>query len=76
MADDPLDEIAGSVSDGKPVDWDGVEAQGALQEGASVRAMRDLERIAEFNRVLQRGGAEQGVVESTESLEPEGEKRG
>src|SRR5262249_33444417 len=53
--DDPLDELASSVSDGSTVDWD--EAETAAQssgQGGSVRALRDLSRIADFSRALQR----------------------
>ena len=54
-ADDRLDELAGSVSDGVPVDWDVVEAGAEAEDAdASVRAMREVERIADFNRELQR----------------------
>ena len=61
-ADDPLDEVTGSISDGEPVDW-GLAESGTLdeKEQASVRALRDVERIAEVHRVLHRtpvpGGA-------------------
>ena len=49
-----LDALAGSISDGRSVDWNRVEssAEGSDRE-ASVRALRDLERIAAFNRRLQ-----------------------
>jgi serine/threonine protein kinase len=52
---DDLDALAGSVSDNAPVDWDGAESgAGSPAEHASIRAMREVARIAEFNRELQR----------------------
>src|SRR5262245_36021408 len=55
--DDRLDSLAGSVSDGGPVDWEGAEsaaAGGGDEERSSLRALRDVARIVEFNRGLQR----------------------
>lgn len=62
-ADDPLDDLASSVSDGAPVDWDAARTD-ALSPGAagSLRALRDLSRIAEFNRALQRGDPDQDAA--------------
>ena len=51
--DDRFDELASSVSDGQQVDWSLAESTAAGRE-ASVRALRDLARIADFNRALQR----------------------
>ncbi len=50
-----LDALASSVLDGQAVDWD-KEESGAKGPGeqASILALRDLSRIAEFNRGLQR----------------------
>lgn len=54
-SDDRLDALAGSVSDGRPVDWDGAETEAQDAGGQeSVRALRDVARIVEFNRGLQR----------------------
>lgn len=52
--DDPIDDLSESVSDGKPVDWNLAES-GTEDAGhqASVRALRDLERIGTFNWSLQ-----------------------
>ena len=52
--EDPLDELSSSVLDGVTVDWDRAETDAALsgQEG-EVRVLRDLARIASFNRALQ-----------------------
>src|SRR5262245_18817428 len=54
-ADERLDEIADSVSDARPVDWNaaGTRADEAGEQ-ASLQALRDVARIAEFNRDLQR----------------------
>ena len=57
-ADDKLDSIAGSVSDGRPVDWVQEETGAAVEEESSLRALRDVSLIAEFSRDLQRGIAE------------------
>lgn len=53
-AEDPLEELAGSVLDGSPVDWDLAETRttGAGEE-ATLRGLRDLERIAGYSRSLQ-----------------------
>jgi serine/threonine-protein kinase len=51
--DDPIDRLTGSVSDGAPVDWEQVGAGPELDED-TVEAMREVARIAEFNRSLQR----------------------
>ena len=51
----PLEELAGSVLDGVSVHWDLVET--GVTDGersASLRALRDLERIANYSRSLQR----------------------
>lgn len=54
-ADDPLDELASSVSDGLPVDWDDAAPRAEAERAqASFLALRDLARIAEFSRALQR----------------------
>lgn len=54
-AEERLDALAGSVSDGSPVDWGTAEREGeAAGEGSSVRALRDVARIADFSRELQR----------------------
>ena len=54
-ADDKLDSLAGSVSDGRPVDWNQEETEADPDEESSVRALRDVSLIAEFSRDLQRG---------------------
>lgn len=51
-ADDPLDKLAGSVSDGNRIDWDGVETD--TDGEAQIEALREVARIAEFSRNLQR----------------------
>jgi hypothetical protein len=52
--DDRLDSLAGSVSDGQPVDWTLAASDAKESERASIRALQEVERIAEFNRFLQR----------------------
>jgi len=54
-ADDKLDSLAESVSDGRPVDWVHEETEADADEEPSVRALRDVSLIAEFSRDLQRG---------------------
>ena len=54
-ADDKLDTLAGSVSDGRPVDWNQEETEANADEESSMRALRDVSLIAEFSRDLQRG---------------------
>ena len=54
-ADDKLDALAGSVSDGRPVDWNQEETEADADEESSMRALRDVSLIAEFSRDLQRG---------------------
>jgi hypothetical protein len=53
-ADDKLDALAGSISDGRPVDWNQEETEADADEESSVRALRDVSLIAEFSRDLQR----------------------
>ena len=49
---EPVDRVTGSISDGKPIDWEGTRPGGDL-DGDTLQAFRDVERIAEFNRSLQ-----------------------
>ena len=51
--DDPLDKLVGPVGDGSFVDWDVESSDGVPRPGA-VRALRDVARMADFNRALQR----------------------
>ncbi len=65
--DDRLNDLAGSVSDGRSVDWDGAESRAEnAEERAEILALRDVARIAEFNRTWQEGesgpGGEPGAV--------------
>jgi hypothetical protein len=54
-AEDRLEDLAGSVLDGKVVDWNTAEREGRAAGGdSSVRAMRDLARIVDFSKELQR----------------------
>jgi hypothetical protein len=66
-ADDQLNSLVGSVSDGRPVDWNREETEADPDEESSVRALRDVSLIAEFSRDLQRG------VEETPADEPRAE---
>jgi hypothetical protein len=65
-ADDKLDSLAGSVSDGRPVDWIREETEADVDEEPSVRALRDVSLIAEFSRDLQRGIADDDPIPSDE----------
>lgn len=54
---DPLDEFLQSILDDAPVDWDAA-LRGASRESRSrLEALRDVSRIAAFNRDLQRSPA-------------------
>ncbi|HET7498771.1 MAG TPA: protein kinase [Candidatus Eisenbacteria bacterium] len=71
-ADDPLhdslDELASSVSDGAPIDWDAARTDALSPEtDASFRALQDLARIAAFNRALQRGPEGDGADAEAEA---------
>src|SRR5262245_29706765 len=72
-ADDKLDSLAGSVSDGRPVDWVQEETQAEVDQESSLRALRDVSLIAEFSRDLQRGvdDAAPGDAESAASEAPD-----
>ena len=65
-ADDKLDSLAESVSDGRPVDWIQEETEANVEEESSVRALRDVSLIAEFSRDLQRGVAEEDAIPRVE----------
>src|SRR5262245_12172665 len=51
--DDPLDAVTGSISDGDPVDWEATQSSASdAEKQASLRALRDVERVARGYRVL------------------------
>ena len=57
-ADDPIDDVAGSISDGDPVDWELAESSTTdEQDQASLQALRDIERVALGYRVLHESPA-------------------
>ena len=68
-ADDKLDSLAGSVSDGRPVDWVQEETEADVDEESGVRALRDVSLIAEFSRDLQRGIVDDEAASSHEGAE-------
>ncbi|HET9941612.1 MAG TPA: hypothetical protein VFR25_10985 [Candidatus Eisenbacteria bacterium] len=68
-ADDKLDSLAGSVSDGRPVDWVHEETEANVDEESGVRALRDVSLIAEFSRDLQRGVIDEDATSSDERAE-------
>lgn len=49
-----IDDLLGSVSDGDSIDWDAVVRDIDPTERAVVEALRDLDRIGNYNRGLQR----------------------
>lgn len=49
-----LRELLGQVSDGSPVDWDTARRDLPVGEREQADALRDVARIADFSRVLQR----------------------
>lgn len=53
--DDAVERLTGSLSDGTPVDWQEASADTGLDID-TLEAMRDVARIAEFNRGLQSSG--------------------
>lgn len=71
--DDPIDDLVDSISDGTPIDWS--ESESGVQDPAGIRALHDLERIADFHRRLQRspvadatwsrGGLDEGSLSGT-----------
>lgn len=64
-ADDKLDSLAESVSDGRPVDWVHEETEAGADEEPSVRALHDVSLIAEFSRDLQRDAVEAPADETS-----------
>src|SRR5262249_41388876 len=61
-ADDTLDAVTRSISDGDAVDWDLAESSTKGEgEQASLRALRDVERVALGYRILQRTQAQGGA---------------
>ena len=58
-ADDPLDDLASSVSDGASIDWNRVAAD--PKDEAEIQGLRDVEQIAAFSRTLQRSGETDGA---------------
>jgi hypothetical protein len=54
-AEERLDGVAGSVLDGKPVDWELVETRNAdAGDVVVLRELRDLQRLVDCSRSLQR----------------------
>lgn len=70
-ADDRIDTLLSSVSEGHAVDWR-AEQDHAADEGAraQVRALRDVARIVEFNRALQRSPGPPGTTLPGATTEP------
>jgi hypothetical protein len=64
---DSVDRLTGSVSDGKAVDWEHVELD-AEHDSDTVRMMRDVARIAEYNRALQRTPAPSSPIAGSAAL--------
>jgi tRNA A-37 threonylcarbamoyl transferase component Bud32 len=54
---DPIEELLATVSDGAQVDWDAAVRGAPPRDRARVEALREVARIADFNRSLQREGA-------------------
>src|SRR5689334_24346703 len=53
-ADDPLEAVTGSISDGSPVDWTLAESTvGDVEEQAQLRALRDIEKVAQGFHAVQ-----------------------
>src|SRR5262245_19772444 len=52
--EDPIDAVAGSISDGDRVDWELAESSATDgTDKASIEALRDIERVARGFHVLQ-----------------------
>lgn len=75
--DDPIDDLTRSVSEGVPVDWERAESgtQDA-EDRASLQALRDLERIAEYHRRLQRSPLRESNPERARRTVEENAARG
>jgi serine/threonine protein kinase/tetratricopeptide (TPR) repeat protein len=68
---DPLDPLIDAVSEGEPVDWKLAESASDLDLDA-LRALKDMQRIADFSRRLQR--AEPENAPATPPPQPKGGK--
>src|SRR6185503_17537778 len=51
---DPVEELLASISDGAPPDWTAAERSAGADKRGHLESLRDLARIADFNRGLQR----------------------
>jgi len=54
---DPSEELLAAVSDGAPADWEAACRDADAEERAWLESLREVSRIASFNRGLQRTGA-------------------
>ncbi|MEO6462627.1 MAG: serine/threonine-protein kinase, partial [Candidatus Eisenbacteria bacterium] len=50
---DPIEELLASVSDGRPIDWDAAARNLGPDGRTRLHALRDVARIADYNRSLQ-----------------------
>src|SRR5262245_12951212 len=59
MSEPRPEELADSISDGIPIDWEVIERSVASPgDRHELKLLRQVSRIAEFNRGLQRGDVE------------------
>src|SRR5262245_6871460 len=68
--DQPIDDLIQSVTEGTPVDWDRAGSVGQSDDAQSrLQALRDLGRIAEYHRRLQRSplSASPGHIQPSEA---------
>lgn len=65
----PIDELLASISDGNPSDWETAERNANAGERARLASLREVSRIADFNRGLQRGPEDPGMPERWGSLQ-------
>ena len=66
-AEDPLEQLAGSILDGSEVDWEQAEEDSDGNGGTGrIRALRELERIVELHRALQRDDPEDDATPGDE----------
>ena len=60
---DPIDELLASISDGETVDWERTPPARGPSDEARLAALKDIARIADFNRTLQAAGDDAGAPE-------------
>src|SRR5688572_2463489 len=60
---DPIEDLLASISDGRQVDWEATTRTASSTERARLESLREIARIAEFNRGLQSSSADPSMPE-------------